>query len=72
VAAGRYAAYWELGIAPWDQAAGILIVREAGGRVTDPGGTDSIPATPMVVASNTLVHDELCAVIATAMPDHLR
>lgn len=72
VAAGRYAAYWELGIAPWDQAAGIVIVREAGGRVTDPGGTDSVPATPMVVASNTLVHDELCGVIATAMPDHLQ
>ncbi len=72
VACGRYEAYWELGIAPWDQAAGLLIVREAGGRVTDPAGVDSIPSTPTVVASNTMVHDELCGVIIDAMPDHLR
>ena len=72
VACGRYEAYWELGIAPWDQAAGLLLVREAGGRVTDPSGNASIPATPMVVASNGTVHDELCAIVAAAMPDHLR
>ncbi len=38
VAAGRYDGYWELGLKPWDMAAGILIVREAGGFVTDAAG----------------------------------
>ena len=40
VAAGRYDGYWELGLKPWDCAAGLLIVREAGGTVTDPSGAE--------------------------------
>jgi myo-inositol-1(or 4)-monophosphatase len=72
VAAGRYEGYWELGLQPWDQAAGILIVREAGGRVTDFNGDDSVPATPMVLASNGLVHDALREIIEPALPDRLR
>ncbi len=40
VAAGRYDGYWELGVKPWDIAAGLLIVREAGGYVTDAAGTE--------------------------------
>ena len=39
-AAGRYDGYWELGIKPWDMAAGLVIVREAGGFATDPEGHD--------------------------------
>ena len=38
VAAGRFDGYWELGIKPWDIAAGLLMVREAGGYATDAGG----------------------------------
>ena len=38
VAAGRYDGYWELGLKRWDMAAGLLLVREAGGFATDPGG----------------------------------
>jgi myo-inositol-1(or 4)-monophosphatase len=72
VAAGRYEAYWELGLAPWDQAAGILIVREAGGRVTDLYGTNSVPTTPLVLASNGLVHEGLQRVIEPLLPDRLR
>ncbi len=72
VAAGRYEAYFELGIAPWDQAAGILIVREAGGTVTGVDGTPSTPETPMVVASNASVHDELRSTVAAHLPEHLR
>ncbi|MEA2009173.1 MAG: inositol monophosphatase family protein [Actinomycetota bacterium] len=72
VAAGRYEAYWELGLAPWDQAAGILIVREAGGRVTDFHGDDSVAATPMVLSSNGLVHDALQRILEPAIPDHHR
>jgi myo-inositol-1(or 4)-monophosphatase len=72
VAAGRYEAYWELGIAPWDQAAGIALVREAGGRVTDMRGAESIPTAPLVLSSNGLVHDALQAIIDPALPERLR
>ena len=72
VAAGRFDAYFELGVAPWDQAAGILLVREAGGTVTDVDGTPSIPATRLVVASNGLLHEELRRTVADHLPDHLR
>ncbi|MEN8113367.1 MAG: inositol monophosphatase family protein [Actinomycetota bacterium] len=72
VAAGRYEAYWELGLAPWDQAAGIAIVREAGGMVTDFSGSDSVPTTPVVLSSNGLVHDTLRRVIEPALPERLR
>lgn len=72
VASARYEAYWELGLAPWDQAAGILIVREAGGRVTDLLGIDSVPTTPLVLATNGLVHDGLQGIIEPLLPDRLR
>jgi len=59
VAAGRFDAYWELSTYPWDWAAGILLVREAGGRVTTLDGRESFPlGTLSLLASNGLVHDE--------------
>ena len=63
VAAGRFDAYWELNLKPWDLAAGTLIVAEAGGRVTDPQGAAVDLAAGNIVASNGLVHDELLAVL---------
>ena len=72
VAAGRFDAYWELGVAPWDQAAGILLVREAGGRVTDPFGTESVPGTALVLASNAALHEDLAARVAPLIPAHRR
>jgi len=59
VAAGRYEGFWELGLKPWDMAAGLLIVREAGGFVTDPhGGADPL-ASGEVVAGNPHMHEPL-------------
>ncbi|MGB5379702.1 MAG: inositol monophosphatase family protein [Acidimicrobiia bacterium] len=72
VAAGRYEGYWELGLAPWDQAAGILIVREAGGRVTDLSGIDSVLMTKLVLATNGVVHDGLQGIIEPLLPERLR
>jgi myo-inositol-1(or 4)-monophosphatase len=72
VAAGRFDAFWELGVSPWDQAAGILLVREAGGRVTDPFGNDSLPGTRLVMATNGTLHDALAAKVAPMVPDRLR
>jgi myo-inositol-1(or 4)-monophosphatase len=71
VAAGRFDAYWELGIAPWDGAAGMLLVREAGGRVTDPWGKPSSPSLPLVVASNDTLHEDIRSIIAEFLPQHL-
>ncbi|MFN8670209.1 MAG: inositol monophosphatase family protein [Gemmatimonadaceae bacterium] len=61
VAAGRFDGFWELSLAPWDIAAGILLVREAGGRVTDVAGVDIQPAHTSVVASNGVMHPWLLA-----------
>lgn len=72
VACGRYEGYWEPSVAPWDQAAGILLVREAGGTVTDPWGAPSIPETRGVVASNGLIHRAFRETVLTSLPGHLR
>jgi myo-inositol-1(or 4)-monophosphatase len=71
VAAGRFDAYWELGIAPWDGAAGMLLVREAGGMVTDPWGTDTDPFKPLVIASNAVIHEDIRSIIHNHLPDHM-
>lgn len=59
VAAGRYEGYWEAGLQPWDVAAGMLLVREAGGFVTDFKGDKDILATGNVVAANAKLHKQL-------------
>jgi myo-inositol-1(or 4)-monophosphatase len=59
VASGRYEGFWEFNLNPWDTAAGVLIVEEAGGKVTDfSGGTFQISSRE-TLASNGLVHDAL-------------
>ena len=63
VAAGRYDAYWEYRLQPWDTAAGHLIVEEAGGRVTDLSGVPYRPDATAILASNGHLHDRLRAVI---------
>jgi myo-inositol-1(or 4)-monophosphatase len=59
VAAGRVDAYWERDISPWDIAAGLLLVREAGGFVTDVDGEDTMMQTGSIVAGNETMHHEL-------------
>ena len=56
VACGRYEAFWELSLAPWDVAAGILLVREAGGIVTDLAGAPAQVAQTSIVAGNPVMH----------------
>ncbi|WEN14687.1 inositol monophosphatase family protein [Rhodanobacter sp. AS-Z3] len=52
VAAGRYDGYFEIGLKPWDLAAGVLLVHEAGGRYCDFAGRDGIPESGNIVAGN--------------------
>jgi len=63
VACGRFDGFWEEGLNPWDVAAGVLMINEAGGRVT---GYDASPLSiykPPICASNGLIHDEMLAVL---------
>jgi myo-inositol-1(or 4)-monophosphatase len=71
VAAGRYEAHWEYFLAPWDVAAGTLLVREAGGRVTDSRNRDLVPEDPVIVASNGLLHDTYLGIIRATLPPHV-
>ena len=66
VAAGRFDAFWEPMLAPWDMAAGLLLIREGGGRVTDFDGRDLAPAHSPVVASNGALHDWMLAALRGA------
>ncbi|MBW2003315.1 MAG: inositol monophosphatase [Deltaproteobacteria bacterium] len=66
VAAGRFDGYWELKLNPWDIAAGWLLVKEAGGIVTDMGGNNYFLESPSILASNGRIHKEMMAVLESA------
>jgi myo-inositol-1(or 4)-monophosphatase len=63
VAAGRFDAFWEWDLKPWDIAAGALLIQEAGGRVTAIDGSGLDIAAGSIAASNGRIHDELCAAL---------
>jgi myo-inositol-1(or 4)-monophosphatase len=67
VAAGRYDGFWEFGLQPWDIAAGILLVREAGGFVGDLAGGHEMMTTGDVLAANDHLHLPLAALIREAL-----
>jgi myo-inositol-1(or 4)-monophosphatase len=67
VAAGRYDGYWEFGLAPWDIAAGILLVREAGGYVSDAAGGHDMLITGNVIAANDHMHLPLASLLKEAV-----
>ena len=61
VALGRFDGFWELALAPWDVAAGTLLVREAGGVVTDTEGSEDVIKHGSIVAGNPQIHAWLMA-----------
>lgn len=63
VACGRFDGFWEDGLNPWDLAAGVLLIEEAGGRVSDFQGAPLDIYSPRILASNGLVHQSMMAVI---------
>ncbi len=63
VAAGRYEGFWEFGLHPWDIAAGIVLVREAGGFVTDIGGGGMMESGEILAANDSL-HGPLLKILA--------
>jgi len=58
VAAGRFDGFWEFGLKAWDTAAGVLLIEEAGGKVSDFAGEPYKLGGPVVLATNGLIHEE--------------
>jgi myo-inositol-1(or 4)-monophosphatase len=63
VAAGRLDGFWEIGLKPWDMAAGILLIQEAGGIIGDFRGGQNFFTTGNVVTGNARVYEALVAAI---------
>ena len=68
LAAGRYDGYWEFGLGPWDVAAGMLLIIEAGGRITDHEGNESAVFDDVYVAAGQALHPQLLSLIDRLMP----
>jgi len=65
VAAGRLDGFWEYGLKPWDMAAGCLLIKEAGGVVTDTDGSENYLQSGNLVAGNLKVHDDMLKKLQT-------
>jgi myo-inositol-1(or 4)-monophosphatase len=63
VACGRFEAFWETGLSPWDVAAGTLIVNEAGGKVTDFSGRDNYLFGREIIATNALYYNNFYEIV---------
>jgi myo-inositol-1(or 4)-monophosphatase len=64
VACGRFEFFWEEGLKPWDSAAGILMVREAGGTISDyDGGKDPLFKATLLAANNRTTHNKIFGII---------
>jgi myo-inositol-1(or 4)-monophosphatase len=68
IAAGRADGYWEIGLSPWDVAAGALLVQEAGGQVTDLDGGPLDLSSRRMLASNSIIHAQMCEVLRELLP----
>jgi myo-inositol-1(or 4)-monophosphatase len=66
VAAGRFDGFWERGLAAWDMAAGILLVREAGGVVSDLDGREAMLDAGHIVAANEMLHPQILKLLKGA------
>jgi myo-inositol-1(or 4)-monophosphatase len=69
VACGRFDGFWEVALNPWDMAAGVLFVEEAGGKFTNFKGFPSTVYFPNVLATNGLIHEQLIEVLRRAFKE---
>jgi myo-inositol-1(or 4)-monophosphatase len=67
VAAGRFDGYWEVTLNPWDMAAGIVLLEEAGGKFTDFKGFPSTIYKPNVLTTNGIIHEQMVEVLKKGM-----
>ena len=68
VACGRLDGFWEMGLSPWDMAAGVLLIQEAGGLVSDLAGESDFMATGNVVAGTPKIFGQLLPIIQSYRP----
>jgi len=68
VACGRFEGFWEIGLAPWDIAAGRILINEAGGRITDFWNAGDFKDSAYVLATNAAIHEELGGIIREGFP----
>ncbi len=69
VAAGRLDGYWERNLSPWDMAAGLVLVREAGGFISDIDGGEAMLSKGHIVAGNETMHREVLRLLKSAVND---
>lgn len=69
VAGARADGYWEFTLQPWDMAAGVVIAREAGARVTDTAGNEWSPTTSSLVVANPVLHEAMLGVIRSVLSE---
>ncbi len=72
VACGRYEGFWEPYLKPWDTAAGMLLVKEAGGEITDYFGNPYNPFLNTIVASNGKIHSQIIEITSKYHPDYFK
>ena len=72
IACGRLDGFWEIGLQKWDMAAGVLLIQEAGGMVSDLEGGDRFFETGGVVAANPKLHQTMVSLIQPHLTDRLR
>ncbi len=72
VAAGRLDGFWEIGLSPWDMAAGVLMIQEAGGLVGDFEGNDRYMESGQIAAGNPKIFAQLLKLIQPHLTDNLR
>ncbi|TAH47895.1 MAG: inositol monophosphatase [Betaproteobacteria bacterium] len=72
VAAGRLDGFWEMGLSPWDMAAGVLLIQEAGGLVSDLSGEGNFMTTGNVVAGSPKIFGQILPVIQSYRPANLQ
>jgi myo-inositol-1(or 4)-monophosphatase len=66
VACGRFDAFWEKDLKPWDTAAGVLVAGEAGARISTYDGSPFRNDIPEILATNGMVHDEMIGLLRLA------
>jgi myo-inositol-1(or 4)-monophosphatase len=71
VAAGKFEGFWELGLSPWDMAAGSLIIQEAGGQISDFWGNPLFLDRGYIVATNGKIHRQLLDIIQEHFSDYV-
>ncbi|ENO85383.1 MAG TPA: inositol monophosphatase family protein [Thauera aminoaromatica] len=72
VASGRFDGFWEMGLSPWDMAAGVLLIQEAGGLVSDLSGEANYLTTGNLVAGTPKIFGQLLPIIQAWRPANLR